>query len=248
MLGRLLLLCLTTVKSLEIRSGEVGELVWTSQAESDLLTEDQHKVAFRDVVIEKALQRMFDVYLHSSKVGKNNTNFPRHLLIEDPTRLTTHVDFKKKQPGLLDIQFKAWNLLLHGLHNIQLKNLHVLRHIGLRDIRVVIQVVADLHVTGDYRMEGTGLSMIPVTGGGALEVKVQQLMLTGETFLVLREPAEGHGHSLHVKDLDLKMSNKDLTVKLEHLLGGGLAGTVANDILSTIGEDLLYQHKVISYV
>ena len=66
--------------------------------------------------------------------------------------------------GLMDVDFRAWDLSITGLHNTWLKNLHVLRHLGLKDIRVVIQLITDLSFNGNYTLSGTGLSMIPVTG------------------------------------------------------------------------------------
>ena len=45
------------------------------------------------------------------------------------------VNFKKQQAGLVDVEFRAWDLELSGLHHLQIENLHVVRHVGLRDIR-----------------------------------------------------------------------------------------------------------------
>ena len=67
------------------------------------------------------------------------------------------LDFHKTKEGVVDVDFKAWDIQLHGLHDIQVnviiasssyivtdaqvKNLHVLRHMGLQDLRLVIQVM-----------------------------------------------------------------------------------------------------------
>ena len=45
------------------------------------------------------------------------------------------VHFKKQQNGLVDVEFKAWDLMIGGLHGLRIENLHVVRHIGLKDIR-----------------------------------------------------------------------------------------------------------------
>ena len=74
-------------------------------------------------------------------------------------------------------------------------------------------------------------------------MKVSDLMLTGETFLIVRENQETMETDLYVKEMDLKMTNQDLTVKLENLLGGGIAGNVANDVLRLVGEEILYNSK-----
>ena len=68
-------------------------------------------------------------------------------------------------------------------------------------------------------------------------------MLTGESFLIVRENQKTKKTQLHVKEMEIKMTNQDLDVNLEHLLGGGFAGNMANDVLKVVGEDLLYSHK-----
>jgi len=74
-------------------------------------------------------------------------------------------------------------------------------------------------------------------------VKVSDLMVTGETFLIVRESQETNERNLFVKELDLKMTNQDLDVKLEKLMGGGFAGTVANDVLRFVGDEVIYNNK-----
>ena len=68
--------------------------------------------------------------------GKNNSFIPEHLMIKDPYRIEEEVHFKKKQQGLVDVEFKAWDLVLTGLHNLRIANLHVVRHMNLKDIRL----------------------------------------------------------------------------------------------------------------
>merc|ERR1712215_270523 len=196
---------------------EISQVIWTDVAEASLLTEDEHKVAFRDVVIESVVRRMFNVFMQSSKQGQAHSNFPNHLLLKDPQVVQENISFKKKTQGLVDIDFKAWNLKISGL--------------------------PDLKITGEYKLQGTGLSMLPLTGSGQLNVAVSQLLLTGESFLIVRENNSTKGTDLHVKEMDLKVKHEDMDVKLENLLGGGLVGNAANDVLKLVGEDLLYSHK-----
>merc|ERR1712215_632152 len=222
---------------------DVTDVIWTEVAESELLTEEEHKVAFRDVVLEGVIRQAFHVMKESSKLGYGRTWFPRELIVRDPLPLSQDISFKKIESGLVDIDFKAWDLSIAGLHNVMIKNLHVLRHIGLKDIRVVLQLITDITLSGNYSLEGTGLSFMPVIGYGDLNVKVSDLMLTGETFLIVRENQENKETDLYVKEMDLKMTNQDLTVKLENLLGGGIAGNVANDVLRLVGDELIYNNK-----
>ena len=81
-------------------------------------------------------ERVFQVYMESIRSGKNDTFVPEHLMIKDPYRIEEQVHFKKKQQGLVDVEFKAWDLVLTGLHNLRIANLHVVRHMNLKDIRL----------------------------------------------------------------------------------------------------------------
>ena len=81
-------------------------------------------------------ERVFQVYMKSIRSGKNDTFVPEHLMIKDPYRIEEQVHFKKKQQGLVDVEFKAWDLVLTGLHNLRIANLHVVRHMNLKDIRL----------------------------------------------------------------------------------------------------------------
>lgn len=81
------------------------------------------------------------------------------------------------------------------------------------------------------------------SGGGDLNITVRQLVLTGETFLVLQEDKGGENVKLIVKNVNIKMNNEELDVELENLLGGGLIGNMANKIVNLIGDNFLQSHK-----
>jgi len=226
--------------------GDVESIVWTSEAQASLLTEQQHKVAFRDVVAEKAIRRVLDVWVASCRQAQlpgSQIVFPQELLVKDPLPVMETLDFHKTKPGVVDVDFKAWDIQLHGLHNTKVKNLHVLRHMGLQDLRLVLQVEADLNMTGQYTVQGTGLSMVQVTGAGPLSVSVKSLLLTGETFLVIKDENDSGKLQLHIKELELMMTHGGMSVHLDNLMGGGLVGAAGDDILTMVGEDVLEKHK-----
>jgi len=217
--------------------------VWTNQHEAEILTEDEHKIAFRDVVLEGVARRVFQVFMNACQQGHNKTLIPGSLMIHDPQELDNVIHFKKQQKGLVDVEFKAWNLKIGGLHKLQIENLHVVRHIGLKDIRFVAQIVTDINFSGDYLLKGTGLSMLDLSGSGKLKMDVSRLMLTGETYLIYRENKLTQSKQLYVKNMDIKMKNDDMKIELENVLGGGFIGNMANEVLNLIGEDFLYAHK-----
>jgi hypothetical protein len=43
--------------------------------------------------------------------------------------------------------------------------------------------------------------------------------------------------------VDLKMTDKNLEVHLENLMGAGFVGAVANYVLEAVGEDLMYSNR-----
>ena len=125
------------------------------------------------------------MYIETIRSGKNDSFIPEHLMIKDPYRIEEEVHFKKKQQGLVDVEFKAWDLVLTGLHNLKIANLHVVRHMNLKDIRsiknakmkitdtnsfyrIVAQIVTDIGFTGQYQLQGSGLSVVNLSGRNIL--------------------------------------------------------------------------------
>merc|ERR1711874_509782 len=94
-----------------------------------------------------------------------------------------------------------------------------------------------------YQLQGSGLSVVNLSGSGKLKMDVSKLMLTAETFIIMRENKLTGAKQMFIKNIDLKMKNENLRVQLENLLGGGFIGDMANKILTLIGEDFLYTHK-----
>ena len=92
------------------------DVVWTDKQETLYLTEDEHKVAFRDVVVEGMVRRMFDVYLTASRLGDNKTVEP-DMMINDPLDIENEIKFKNSQSGLIDVDFQAWDLKLRKVFN-----------------------------------------------------------------------------------------------------------------------------------
>lgn len=237
----LLLVAMYTVGNIRADSSEVDQgtlvnVVWTNEEEANLLTEEEHKVAFRDVVLEKLVERIINTWLENSRLGPGISRMPANILLEDPINIPD-ISFKRAQSGLFDINFKARNLRLSGIHATRINNLHILRHLGLKDIRVVGQVVIPLLVEGEYELVGTGLSLLPFSGYGNLTIEVSDFMLTGETYLVYRDD------QLFIREFDVQMTHNGINVNLQNLLGDGLVGSVANSILDTVGEDVLYSNR-----
>ena len=85
------------------------QVVWTNEEEAGFLTEEEHKVAFRDVVLEGMAKRLFDVYMTNSRL-RDIKKLPQNLMLSDPLEIRDEINFNKKQAGLIDMDFKAWDL------------------------------------------------------------------------------------------------------------------------------------------
>lgn len=90
---------------------------------------------------------------------------------------------------------------------------------------------------------------------------VSKLMLTAETFVVIREDEHiiifgffynvlflrenefTQSKQIHLKNVDLKMKYEDMKIELENILGGGFVGDMANEVLTLIGQDFIFAHK-----
>ena len=86
-------------------------------------------------MLQGVARRVFDVFMEACRLGTNKSYVPEDLLIQDPQKIKDIVYFKKQKPSLVDVEFKAWDLQLGGLHNLEVENFHVVRHMGLKDVR-----------------------------------------------------------------------------------------------------------------
>lgn len=84
-------------------------VVWTDDDELTFLTPEEHSVAFRDVIIEGMAERIFEVYMASSR-QRDHSSFDKKILINDPQEIEDEIKFKKTETGLIDVDFRAWGL------------------------------------------------------------------------------------------------------------------------------------------
>ena len=85
------------------------DVVWTDDDELTYLTPEEHKVAFRDVIMEGMVERVFEVFLAASRL-KDHSAFDPKMLMNDPQEIKDEIKFKKTETGLIDADFRAWDL------------------------------------------------------------------------------------------------------------------------------------------
>lgn len=201
-------------------------------------------MAFRDIALEIISRRMLETYFKTSKLG-DNSFIPDSVLLEEPHKISESVEFSKTIQGLLDISFRAWNIRISGLQDSRIEEFHFVRHIGLRDVRIVGQISSNVTFYADYEIKGSGLNLLDLKGSGGLKVSVTRLLVTSEVYVVVREDKQAGSAQLFVNDINLKIRKETMRVELENILGGGFVGDIASQIITLVGEDFLRTTKEI---
>ena len=89
------------------------------------------------IIVAIIIRRVLNVWVAScrqAQVPGSHNVFPEELLVKDPLPVSSlppchhcklhhqvmeTLDFHKTKPGVVDVDFKAWDIQLHGMHNIQ---------------------------------------------------------------------------------------------------------------------------------
>ena len=112
-------------------------------------------------------------------------------------------------------------------------------------MRIVGQISSNITFTGQYKMEGRGLNLLTLTGAGGLRISATRMTVTSEMYVVVREDKRAGTVELFLNDIKLKVRKEKLKVELENMLGGGLTGSVAREIITLLGEDFVRRTKEI---
>ena len=101
------------------------DVIWTDDEELTFLTPEEHKVAFRDVIMEGMVERVFEVFLAASRLGDHRVFDPK-MLMNDPQEIEDEIKFQKTETGLIDADFRAWDLKIrkeflffYNIYNIE---------------------------------------------------------------------------------------------------------------------------------
>ena len=168
---------------ISIAGGDVSplavDIIWTNKAEKELLAKEESLLAFRDVAMEVMARRVIETFFNNCKLG-NKSSIPEKYRLKGTHEMPHRVEFTKVVAGLLDINFKAWNIKVSGLEDFLVTKFHFVRHVGgeergwrgwsvavtsgLRDVRLVGQISSNLTFRAQYKMEGRGLNLLKLTG------------------------------------------------------------------------------------
>lgn len=104
----------------------ITSVKWTKDKDPLLPKGEKQAVAFRDMVVERTGQRIFDRFMyrvkHQRMYGRN--------ILRDPIFLREGINVDKKS-SLYDIKLVADHMMIHGFHNLKLTYIRVIRHFGV---------------------------------------------------------------------------------------------------------------------
>lgn len=139
----------------------ISKVLWTN---STLGTDGK---AFRDVLMEKVVglkiiisflrflkglvlkvQKFFETFVTKVK----NPKLDGEQVLQDPMKVKGGINVKKSGSAY-DIHLKAEDMKAHGLGNLKINYLSVVRRFGLKDLRVNVTISTDLKLDGRYDLQ-----------------------------------------------------------------------------------------------
>jgi len=218
-----------------------GDVVWTDKEDVEKFLpkgskkdKDGKPLAFRDTFVEDMAKKAFHTYL--TKV--NNPHIFGRQLLRDPIPVHKGVHFSKKDTAFA-LDLRTRQMKVHGLSNLDMDYIRVIRHIGLKDGKAMVRLRTDLKLTGLYTMKGEVLNFIPISGNGKFEIALKDCQFMAIGYAASRSEDE----KAIVKDLDAQITFDKATFNFENLMGGGAAGSTAHMVINTFGDAFVVAQK-----
>ena len=105
---------------------------------------ENQQIMRHKIIIAAKIRRVLNVWVascRSAQVPLSHNVFPEELLVKDPLPVSSYsslphhhhfdcnphhqvmetLDFHKTKTGVVDVDFKAWDIQMHGLHNIKVR-------------------------------------------------------------------------------------------------------------------------------
>ena len=128
---------------------------------------------------------------------------------------------------------------------MEMDYIRVVRHFGLKDVKVSLRIRGDLRVTGTYTLKGTAISILPVTGDGDFSIAINGADISAITYMIMNDkgPTEEEKQKIIMKNLDAQVAYKELDFKFENLMGGGIVGSTVNLVINAMGEAIIESQR-----
>ena len=144
------------------------------------------------------------------------------------------------------ITLKADEMAIGGFGNLKMDYIRVVRHFGLKDVKVSVRLRADLKIAGNYILNGTALGILPVTGDGDFSINAKEVEISAVTYLIMNDKMGKDAEEkkkIVVQNLDAQIGYKELDFKFQNLMGGGVVGSTVNIVINAVGEAIVENQR-----
>ena len=140
---------------------------------------------------------------------------------------------------------KTGQMWIGGFGNLKMDYIRVVRHFGLKDVRVSVRFGGDLKITGNYTLEGTAISILPVNGDGNFSIAIKGADISAITYMIMntKGQTDEDKKKIIMKNLDAQVGYKDLDFQFENLMGGGVVGSTVNLVINAMGEAIIESQR-----
>lgn len=227
--------------------GVNNDLIWTD--EKDMVAaylpskakKNGRATGFRDIILENTIKIGFNRIMEKIR---NPHLFPDNLGIIDPMPLEEKINMQKEE-DLYNIDMKTGEMKIGGFGDLKMDYIRVVRHFGLKDIKVSLRFGGNLQITGNYTLKGQAIGILPVSGDGDFTIAINGADISAITYVVMNQKGknEEEKKKLIVKNLDAQVGYKELDFKFDNLMGGGIVGSTVNLVINAMGEGIIESQR-----
>lgn len=225
------------------------DLIWTDEKDMvgvylpDKAKKNGKATGFRDLILENAAQKVFKRIMEKVR---NPAQFPANERwnIRDPWPLNDRINLNKSE-DLFTIDMKTGQMAVGGFSGMKMDYIRVVRHFGLKDIKVSLRIRGDLRITGNYTLKGTAIGILPVNGDGDFSIAINGADISAITYMIMNDKGqtEEEKQRIIMKNLEAQVAYKELDFKFENLMGGGIIGSTVNLVINAMGEAIIESQR-----
>lgn len=198
--------------------------------------------AYRDVVTEKTVRRVFDKFMAKVRQPK----LYGRQIIRDPLFFGDGF-YLNKRTSAYTFDMRTSHIMLHGLKDLKMTNVQVSRHYKLQDIKANVTVMSDLKFEGQYNLKGMAMGIMPISGKGYFTINVKGFRIQAISYLALDDTKKNDKdlQKLVVRNLDVHIDYDNIHFDFQNLMGGGIIGASANAAINVMGDAIIQNEKTL---
>jgi len=227
--------------------GVNNDLIWTD--EKDMVTKylpskakkNGKATGFRDIILENIFKVGFERIMEKIR---NPHLFEDDLGVTDPMPLAEKINMEKEE-DLYTIDMKTGEMQIGGFGDMKMDYIRVVRHFGLKDIKVSLRFGGNLQIFGNYTLKGQAIGILPVTGDGDFSIAINGAEISMISYAVMNHNGknEAEKKKIIVKNLEAQVGYKELDFKFDNLMGGGIVGSTINLVINAMGEGIIESQR-----